>query len=175
MTFMVRELLLRTNTFSLHDCNIIRQGQGQPQTLSSWLLSSSIWHNLLQKSACNKNTETEYEHCALWYNVRIHDAMVGIRNPCLLFHVLGLHDDEGATAGERMMNEEIMQKRNMFHQFVITKYLMHVIKGSTQLLALPVSVLDERSITSKNDNVNNNNNINSSPTSSSSPPPPQSS
>ncbi|EPY24264.1 hypothetical protein STCU_07267 [Strigomonas culicis] len=53
----------------------------------------------------------------------------GIRNPFLLYHILGLHDDEGSAAAERALDPESATVRHRFHHFIITKYLMHASRG----------------------------------------------
>lgn len=61
-------------------------------------------------------------------------------NPFVLFHVLGLHDDEGSAASERVLDPENTLVRNQFHSFIITKYLAHATRGTMQPVPLPPSL-----------------------------------
>jgi hypothetical protein len=61
-------------------------------------------------------------------------------NPFTLFHVLGLHDDEGSAASERLLDAEGTAVRNQFHSFIITKYLAHATRGTMPPVPLPPSL-----------------------------------
>ncbi|KPI90276.1 hypothetical protein ABL78_0658 [Leptomonas seymouri] len=61
-------------------------------------------------------------------------------NPFVIFHVLGLHDDEGSAASERVLDAESTYERNQFQNFIITKYLAHAIRGIMPPVPLPPSL-----------------------------------
>ncbi|KAG5467359.1 hypothetical protein CUR178_01002 [Leishmania enriettii] len=61
-------------------------------------------------------------------------------NPFVLFHVLGLHDDEGSAASERALDAECTDIRNRFHSFIITKYIAHATRGLMTPVPLPPSL-----------------------------------
>ncbi|CBZ30790.1 hypothetical protein, unknown function [Leishmania mexicana MHOM/GT/2001/U1103] len=61
-------------------------------------------------------------------------------NPFALFHVLGLHDDEGSAATERKLDFESTGIRNQFHNFIITKYIAHATRGVMTPVPLPPSL-----------------------------------
>nr|VDZ48879.1 hypothetical_protein_conserved [Leishmania donovani] len=61
-------------------------------------------------------------------------------NPFALFHVLGLHDDEGSAASERKLDSESTGIRNRFHNFIITKYIAHATRGVMTPVPLPPSL-----------------------------------
>ncbi|GET92753.1 hypothetical protein, unknown function [Leishmania tarentolae] len=61
-------------------------------------------------------------------------------NPFALFHVLGLHDDEGSAAAERALDSESMDIRNRFHNFIITKYITHATRGGMMPVPFPPSL-----------------------------------
>ncbi|KAG5466819.1 hypothetical protein LSCM1_00996 [Leishmania martiniquensis] len=61
-------------------------------------------------------------------------------NPFVLFHVLGLHDDEGSAASERALDPESTDIRNRFHSFIITKYIAHATRGLMTPVPLPPSL-----------------------------------
>lgn len=75
--------------------------------------------------------------CALSNRPRVlHDCM-STRNPHVLYHVLGLHDDEGSAAAERALDPESTEVRNRFHNFIITKYFFQASRGSLVPVPLP--------------------------------------
>ncbi|CAJ1036452.1 hypothetical protein Q4I30_007453 [Leishmania utingensis] len=61
-------------------------------------------------------------------------------NPLVLFHVLGLHDDEGSATSERLLDAESTDIRNRFHNFIITKYIAHATRGLMTPVPLPPSL-----------------------------------
>ncbi|KPA86210.1 hypothetical protein ABB37_00450 [Leptomonas pyrrhocoris] len=71
---------------------------------------------------------------------RIMRDSMSATNPFALFHVLGLHDDEGSAASERVLDAESTYVRNQFHNFIITKYLAHATRGTMPPVPLPPSL-----------------------------------
>lgn len=61
---------------------------------------------------------------------------IGVGNPFLLFHVLGLHDDEGAMTDESTLNPnaELSSVKDKFQTFVVSKYIPLTTRG---MLAVP--------------------------------------
>lgn len=66
---------------------------------------------------------------------------VGEKNPFLVFHLLGLHYDDGLVNAERStssMSEPSSKVREVFQTFIITKYIPLVCRG---MLAVPTPTL----------------------------------
>ncbi|CAD2216799.1 hypothetical protein AGDE_12785 [Angomonas deanei] len=62
-----------------------------------------------------------------------------VKNPYLLYHILGLHDDEGSAAAERVVDAENTNIRTRFQHLVISKYIIHACRGTLSRVPPPPS------------------------------------
>ena len=53
------------------------------------------------------------------------------RNKFILFHLLGMHDDEGSSSTERILDAVNHAKRDQFHSLIITSYLVPACRGAS--------------------------------------------
>lgn len=60
------------------------------------------------------------------------ESGVGL-NRFILFHLLGLHDDEGSSSTERTLDPINAAKRDQFHSLIITSYLVPACRGTGAL------------------------------------------